>query len=91
VEVKGLPSSFTVTVATRSTLPGHTLDGYTVRAILYGPGDIPLEQQEAGLPRLAPGARSTLKLSFNEKMALRVRFDVLRPTGFSAYTVDWTA
>ncbi len=92
LDVKGAPAAFEVTVTTRNTVPCYTLEGYKIRAILYGAGEIPLEQLEAGLPRLEPGAQETLKLGFKEaKLALRVRFDVLRPTGYPTDSIDWTA
>ena len=92
LDAEGLPAAFSVTVTTRSTVPSYTLEGYKLRGILYGAGEIPLEQLEAGLPRLEPGAKATLKLSFKEENAAqRVRFDVLRPNGFPVYTTDWKA
>jgi hypothetical protein len=70
-------------------VPAYRLSGYTLRAVLYGYGDIPLERFEAPLPDLAPGARATVSLKFTEKAPLRVAIDIMRPTGFSAATRVW--
>ena len=68
----------------------YTLHGYRLRGILYGEGDIPVEQREAELPEIAPGAEAKIELTFGETVVpLHVRFDVLRPNRFSAYSLDW--
>jgi beta-glucuronidase len=89
VSVAGQPAAMEVTVRARKTAPAYTLAGYTLRAVLYGYGEIPLERLEAALPQLAPGEQATLRLVFREKAPLRIQFDVVRPTGFSAYTRVW--
>ena len=81
---------FHLWLKTRETLPGYTLRGYKLRGVFYGQGDIPVEQQEAAVPELAPGKSADLELRFSRpEVPLRVCFDVLRPTGFSAHSVDW--
>ncbi len=82
-------AAMTATVTTREAVPAYRLSGYTLRAVLYGPGDIPLERIEAPLPSLAPGARATVPLKFSEKSPVRIVIDVLRPNGFSALTHVW--
>lgn len=89
VEVQGRGGALVVTVRARKTVPSYTLRGYRLRAILYGHGDIPLERFEAPLAELAPGAEANVTIAFTEKAPLRVRLDVLRPTGFSAFTRIW--
>lgn len=89
VEVKGLPGALDVTVRTRDVVPAYTLAGYKLRAVAYGFGDIPLDRFEAALPRLEPGGDATVAISLREKAPVRVRFDVLRPDGFSAYSAIW--
>jgi beta-galactosidase len=89
LEVLGLPSALQVVLRTRDHAPAYTLRGYKLRAIVFGFGDIPLERIEASLPDLAPGARTTVPVAFSEKWPVRIQFDVLRPTGFSAYTKIW--
>ena len=87
--LSGTASSMTAVVTTRGTLPAHTLRGYKLRWIVYGFGDLPMEQGEAPLPELAPGKSATLHFSAQEKAPHRIRVDVVRPTGFSALTAWW--
>jgi beta-galactosidase len=81
---------FNVHVRARRDLPAYTLRNFKLRAIFYGQGNIPVAQQEVGLPDLAPGNEAKLELSFSQpETPLHVRFDALRPTNFSAYSLDW--
>ncbi len=89
LEVSGLPATLQVTVRTRDSVPCYTLTGYKLRAVAFGFGDIPVERFESALPSLAPGGHATVRVTFSEKAPVRVQFDVLRPTGFSAYTRIW--
>jgi beta-galactosidase len=89
LDVAGGPSEFTVVVHARDSVPGYTMNGYAVRGILYGPGDIPLERKEIALPALAPGRQSAVKMAFSAKEPRRIQFDVIRPTQFSAFTHVW--
>jgi beta-glucuronidase len=82
-------NSLTATVQARSKLPAYTLEGYTLRWIVYGQGDLPMEQHETPLPRLAPGQSATVSLTFHQENATHVRVDAIRPTGFSALTTIW--
>jgi beta-galactosidase len=91
IAVEGRPNAFKVTVRTRKTIPSYTIQGYRLRAVYYGYGDIPVEQKETALPGLSPGESSTLSIAFADALPWRVKFDVLRPTGFSAYTLEWKA
>jgi beta-galactosidase len=91
LDCSGSPSSFTVRVRSRDSVPAYTLKGYKLRGILYGFANIPLEYREASLPTLKPGELISIPLQFKEKEgATRVEFDVVRPTGFSAITTVWT-
>ena len=85
----GNPSSFTVMVGTRDSVPAYKLTGYKLRGILYGFANIPLECREALLPILSPGQMVSIPFQFTEKGATRVEFDAVRPTGFSAFTSVW--
>jgi len=49
----------------------------------------PIEQQEVALPDLKPGEQAALGMSFAGRQPEKVQFDILRPTGFSAYTQIW--
>jgi beta-galactosidase len=89
LKCRGTPNSFTIQLSTRSAVPAYALTGYKLRGVLYGYGNIPLEQQESDLPALKPGQAASIKLQFKEQGAIRVEFDVLRPTGFSAFTRVW--
>lgn len=73
----------------RETLPAYTLDGYTLRWINFGFGDLPMEQGATVLPRLSPGEQLTVPIHFHEMNTRRVRVDVMRPTGVSALTAWW--
>jgi beta-glucuronidase len=88
VEKQG--NSFRVRVRTRSDLPAYILRGYVVRGIFYGAGEIPLEQRVEELADIPPGGDARVELEFSAgKPASRIRFDVLRPNGFSAITLEW--
>jgi len=83
-------TGFGLRLRTRETLPAYTLRGYQLRGILYGQGDIPVEEQEINMPDLAPGQSAELQLQFRAtEPPVRVRFDVIRTTGFPAYSVEW--
>jgi len=63
-----------------------------LHGVLYGQGEIPVEVQQVLVPDLAPGQIAKLDLTFTQpEVPLRVRFDVVRPTGFSTFSVDWKA
>jgi beta-galactosidase len=86
----GNPSSFTITLRTRNSVPAYTVSEYKLRGVLYGFANIPLECREASLSALKPGEVISIPLQFKEKEgATRVEFDVVRPTGFSAITTVW--
>ena len=79
----------TASLETRDTLPAYTLEGYTLRCIVYGFGDLPVEQLLVPLPKLAPGEGIIQEVDFEEKAPRRIRVDLMRPTGFSARTAWW--
>jgi beta-glucuronidase len=87
--VKGSSKDFEILIRARAHLPGYTLQGYKLRGVFYGYGDIPLEQKESPLPDLVPGASTTVHFSFADALPLRIEFEVLRPTGFSAFSQSW--
>ena len=83
-------NAFQLRVRTRRNLPMYALRGYKLRGIFYGDGQVPLERQEVALPEIASGGEATAALSFTQPgVPLFVKFDVLRPTGFSAYSLNW--
>jgi beta-galactosidase len=81
---------FQVVIKTRSSLPMYALQGYKLRGIFFGKGDIPVERQEIDLPEASPGSETKLELRFSQSEApLHIQFDLLRPTSFSVYSFDW--
>jgi beta-glucuronidase len=91
LEWSGGPASFVVNVRIRKALPAYNLAGYKLRGVLYGRGEIPLEQQETLLPLLTPGQSISISLKFSLPNPVRVEFNVIRPTGFSVVTGTWKA
>jgi len=89
IAVDGRPKGFKLTVHTRRYVPAYTLRGYKLRGICYGYGDIPVETKEVELPELTVGQAATVGMAFAEGKPLRIQFDVLRSTGFSAYSREW--
>jgi beta-glucuronidase len=79
----------TASMQPRDTLPCYTLEGYTMRCIVYGFDDLPMEELFVPLPKLAPGEGIIQEVAFEEKTPKRIRVDLLRPTGFSAITAWW--
>ena len=83
-------NTFKLGLKTRPDVPMYKLRGYKLMGTFYGEGEIPIERQEVELPEIAAGAESTAALTFSQAgVPLFVKFDVLRPTGFSAYSLDW--
>ena len=83
-------NTFQLGLKTRHDVPMYTLRGYKLRGTFYGAGEIPVERQEVELPEVAPGTETTATLTFSQSgVPLHVKFEVLRPTGFSAYSCDW--
>jgi beta-glucuronidase len=81
---------FRVLMRVRHDLPRYTLRGYKLRGLFFGEGNIPVECQEVDLPDSVPGSETKLELAFTQAEApLHVQIDVLRPTSFSAYRLDW--
>lgn len=86
VEIRPEKEKWRVRIRTRNTVPAYTLRGYRLRAIAYGFGDLPMEQKEYSLPDLPPGGSASLEVVLASKDARRIRFEIVRPTGFSAFT-----
>jgi len=83
-------NAFQLQLRTRQVVPMYTLRGYKLRGIFYGDGNVPVERQEVELPEIACGTETTVALTFSQSgVPLQVRFDVLRPNGFSAYSRNW--
>ncbi len=81
---------FHILIRTRGDLPMYTLRGYKLRGLFFGPGNIPVERQEVEIPDAAAGSETKLELAFSQSESpMHLQFDVARPTGFSAYLLDW--
>ena len=90
ITVENRLNAFQLKIKTRHDVPRYTLRAYKLRGIMYGQGDIPVEQKEVGLPQIEPGAEISIAINFSESAVPQgVKFDVLRPAGFSAYTRNW--
>jgi beta-glucuronidase len=88
-QVSGKAGELTVQFTTRTAAPAYALRGYTVRAVVYGFGDIPVERIETRLPDLEPGDQASVTVTFTEPRPVQVKLDLLRPTGSSAHTAIW--
>jgi len=83
-------NTFQLRLRTRHDAPMYSLRGYKLRGTFYGEGDIPIEQHEVELPEIAAGNETTVELIFSQfDVPLHVKFDIFRPTGFSAYSRNW--
>jgi len=84
-------NSLTANLETRRTLPTYVLEGYALRWVVYIQGDLPMEQHETPLPRLAPGQSAAVALDFRQANPAYIRVEVIRPTGFSVISTIWKA
>jgi beta-galactosidase len=90
LSVENRLNAFHLQLKARHDIPMYTLRGYKLRGIFYGEGDVPVERQEVELPEIVSGGEITVDLTFRQSgIPLHVKFDVLRPTGFSAYFRNW--
>jgi len=79
-----------VILRTRGDVPMYTLRGYKLCSTFYGQGDIPVELQEVEISDLPPASSTRLEVKFiQSEIPTRIRLDVMRPTGFSAYSLEW--
>jgi beta-glucuronidase len=79
-----------VILRARGDVPMYTLRGYKLCGTFYGQGDIPVELQEVEIPDLPPASSARLEVKFMQsELPTRIRLDVMRPTGFSAYSLEW--
>lgn len=80
---------FELEIQTRSHLPGYTLRGYSLRWIAYGYDDLPMAGEKIRLPDLPPGSSGKYEARLLAEKIRRVVVDIIRPTGFSALTVEY--
>ena len=83
-------NTFQIAVRTRGDVPLYSLKGYKLRGVFYAQGGIPVERQEVAIPEIHGGGEVKLDLKFGQsEVPTCIRFDVMRPTGFSAYSQKW--
>jgi beta-glucuronidase len=83
------PKAVTFSFRTRTHVPAYTLRGYKIRAVSFGDGDVPVERKEMPLPDLPAGSEANMRVEWASVEPIRIVFDVLRPTGYSAWTTEW--
>ncbi len=89
VRVAGKPGTLSVAVTARNSVPAYPLRDYEIRGIAYGFGEIPVERVATPLELLSPGASASMQLKFTQPGITRIQVDVMRPTGYSAWTEVW--
>jgi beta-galactosidase len=90
ISVESHLNAFKLRLRTRRSVPMYSLRGYKLRGIFFGEGDIPIERHEVEFPEIASGNETTVDLVFSQSdVPQHVKFDILRPTGFSAYSRNW--
>ncbi len=77
-------NSCALSLKTRHSIPCYPLRGYSIRWIVYGYDDLPMEGGSSMLPELSPGAQHSATIHFKTDPAKRITVEILRPTGFSA-------
>jgi beta-glucuronidase len=89
MRVSGNPAALTIELKTRALVPSYPLHGYEIRAVAYGSGKIPVERAAIRLEIVTPGESRSAHLKFTQAGIERVQVDLMRPTGFSAFTTVW--
>ena len=80
---------FELELRTREQLPGYTLRDYSLRWIGYGYDGLPMDGGKTSLPSLRPASSQKLAIDVSVAGLRRMVVDVVRPTGFSAITVEY--
>jgi beta-galactosidase len=81
---------FQVLIRVRRDFPMYTLRGYKLRGVFFGQGNTPVERQKVDIPDATPGGEIKLELAFSQSTTpVHIQIDVVRPTSFSAYFLDW--
>jgi hypothetical protein len=57
--------------------------------VAYGFGKIPVERAGIRLEIVTPGESRSAQLKFTQAGIARIQADLMRPTGFSAFTTVW--
>jgi beta-galactosidase len=80
---------FELELRTREQLPGYTLRGYSLRWLAYGYDDLPMDGGQTTLSALASGSSQIFEIKLSIAGIRRIVVDAVRPTGFSAITVEY--
>jgi len=80
---------FEFELGTKEQLPRYTLRGYSLRWLAYGYDDLPMDGGKRRLPELVAGSSQTLEIKSSIAGLRKIVVDVVRPTGFSAITVEY--
>jgi beta-galactosidase len=80
---------YQIDIRMRQQLPGYILRGYSLRWLAFGYDDLPMDGEVTDLPEVHPGASQTCQAKLSASGITRVVVDLLRPTGFSAITVEY--
>ena len=79
---------FRLAIKVRKRLPGYTLRAFRARWVVFGYDDLPMHGIVNQLPELHAGESHTVEATFAVADARRIVVDILRPTGFSATSVE---
>lgn len=82
---------FELEIRMRQQLPGYVLRGCFLRWLAYGYDDLPMDGGKMALSALLPGSSQTYVIKTSITVIRRIVVDVVRPTGFSALTVEYQA
>ncbi len=85
----GRAGSLEAVIRLRNDLPSYSLRGYVLRWVVYGFGGLPMESHEIALPDLSPGQEYRAGLAFSQEDPLRVKAEIVRPTGFTVLSTEW--
>jgi beta-glucuronidase len=89
MRVSGNPAALTIELKTRSLVPSYALRGYEIRAVAYGYDKIPVERAGVRLETVVPGESRSVQLKFTQAGIACIQVDLMRPTGFSAFSTVW--
>ena len=82
---------FKFEIRMRQQVPGYALRGCSLRWLVYGYDDLPMDGGKTPLPSLLPGSSEIYEIKPSITGIRKIVVDVLRPTGFSAITVKYVA
>lgn len=74
----------------REQLPAYVLRGYSLRRLAYGYDGLPMDGNRIELPDLNPGVTHRFEARPSVPGIHKVAVDLLRPSGYSAFTVEYS-